>query len=118
MLRYLAIVCVALVAIAFFLVASSSSNPRSSPSAIPMLLGLNGAIAFMLTVLVVYQLITLRRSEGPVCSARGSRRGSCWCSRSMAVVPGALIYGLSVQFMTRPSSRGSTCAWTRRSKAG
>jgi hypothetical protein len=43
--RYLAILCVALVAIAFFLVASSSSNPALFAERYPVLLGLNGASA-------------------------------------------------------------------------
>ena len=101
MLRYLAILCVGLVAIAFLLVASSSSNPARFAERYPLLLGLNSAVAFMLTVLVVYQLITLRRS------LRAGVFGSRLTARLvlvfalMAVLPGALIYGLSVQFMTR-----------------
>src|SRR5262245_522985 len=100
MVRFLAIACVALVAIAFFLVASSSSNPAVFAERYPLLLSLNGAVAFMLTLLVVYQLFNLRRS------LRAGVFGSKLAVRLvvlfalMAVVPGALIYGLSVQFMT------------------
>ena len=101
MVRYLAILCVALAAIAFFLVASSSSNPALFAERYPMLLGLNGAVAFMLMVLVVYQLITLRRSlKAGVFGSKLTLR-LVLVFALMAVVPGALIYGLSVQFMTR-----------------
>jgi PAS domain S-box-containing protein len=99
--RYLAILCVALVAIAFFLVASSSSNPALFAERYPVLLGLNGAVAFLLTMLVVYQLITLRRSlKAGVFGSKLTVRLVILFAL-MAVVPGALIYGLSVQFMTR-----------------
>ena len=72
----------------------------------------------MLTVLVVYQLVTLRRKlKSGVFGSKLTLR-LVLLFALMAVVPGALVYGVSVQFMTRSSSRGSTCAWTRRSKAG
>ena len=60
--RYLAILCVGLVAIALFLVASSSTNPALFAERYPLLLGLNTGIASLLTALVIYQLVTLRRS--------------------------------------------------------
>ena len=88
-------------AIAFFLVASSSSNPALFAERYPVLLGLNGAVALVLTVLVVYQLITLRRSlKAGVFGSRLTAR-LVLVFALMAVLPGALIYGLSVQFMTR-----------------
>jgi PAS domain S-box-containing protein len=99
--RYLAILCVGLVAIALFLVASSSTDPTRFAERYPQLLALNGAVALLLTALVVYQLVTLRRNR------RAGVFGSRLAARLvllfslMAVLPGALIYGLSVLFMTR-----------------
>ncbi|HKA44886.1 MAG TPA: ATP-binding protein [Burkholderiales bacterium] len=99
--RYLAILCVGLVTIALFLVASSSRDPALFAERYPLLLGLNGAVAFMLTTLVVYQLVTLRRSlKAGVFGSKLTAR-LVLLFALMAVVPGAVIYGLSVQFMTR-----------------
>ena len=99
--RYLAILCVGLVAIALFLVASSSTSPVLFAERYPLLLALNGAIAVVLTSLVVFQLFTLRRSlKAGVFGSRLTLR-LVLLFALMAVLPGALIYGLSVQFMTR-----------------
>src|SRR6185295_15716675 len=64
-------------------------------------LALNSAVAFMLSALVIYQLVTLRRSlKAGVFGSRLTAR-LVLVFALMAVVPGAFIYGLSVQFMTR-----------------
>ena len=100
-LRYLAILCVGLVAIALFLVASSSTSPALFAERYPLLLALNAAVAVVLTSLVVFQLITLRRSlKAGVFGSKLTLR-LVLLFALMAVLPGALIYGLSVQFMTR-----------------
>ena len=99
--RYLLILCVGLVAVAVFLVAASSANPASFAERYPLLLALNGTVAVMLTALVVYQLVTLRRRlKAGVFGSRLTLR-LVLLFALMAVLPGALIYGMSVQFLAR-----------------
>ena len=99
--RYLLILCVGLVAVALFLVATSSANPASFAERYPLLLALNGTVALMLTALVVYQLVTLRRRlKAGVFGSRLTLR-LVLLFALMAVLPGALIYGMSVQFLAR-----------------
>jgi len=99
--RYVLILCVSLVAVAVFLLAASSANPASFAERYPLLLALNGAVALMLTALVVYQFVTLRRKlKAGVFGAKLTLR-LVLLFALMAVVPGALIYGISVQFLAR-----------------
>ncbi len=99
--RYVLILCVGLGAIALFLLATASANPASLAERYPLLLVLNGAVAFMLTALVVYQLVTLRRKlKGGVFGSKLTLR-LVLLFALMAVLPGALIYGMSVQFLAR-----------------
>ena len=99
--RYALILCVGLVAIALFLVVSSSTNPALFAERYPLLLALNGVVAFMLIALVVYQVTALRRK------LKAGAFGSKLTLRLvllfalMAVLPGAVIYGMSVQFLAR-----------------
>ncbi|HEY7742483.1 MAG TPA: ATP-binding protein [Burkholderiales bacterium] len=99
--RYLLILCVGLVAVALYLVAASSANPASFAERYPLLLALNGAVAVMLTGLVAYQFTTLmRKLKAGVFGSRLTLR-LVLLFALMAVVPGALIYGMSVQFLAR-----------------
>ena len=99
--QYALILCVGLVAIALFLVVSSSSNPALFAERYPLLLTLNGVVAAMLTVLVVFQVVTLRRKlKSGVFGAKLTLR-LVLLFALMSVVPGALIYGMSVQFLAR-----------------
>jgi len=99
--RYLLILCVGMVAVALYLVASSSANPAKFAERYPLLLALNGAVGLMLTALVVYQLLTLRRRlKAGVFGARLTLR-LVLLFALMAVLPGALIYGMSVHFLAR-----------------
>jgi len=99
--RYLLILCVGLGAVALFLLATASANTALFAEQYPLLLSLNGAVALMLVALIVYQLLTLRRK------LRAAVFGSKLTLRLvilfalMAVVPGALIYGMSVSFLAR-----------------
>ena len=99
--RYVLILCVGLGAVALFLLATASANTALFAEQYPLLLVLNGAVAFMLVALIVYQLLTLRRK------LRAGVFGSKLTLRLvilfalMAVVPGALIYGMSVSFLAR-----------------
>jgi PAS domain S-box-containing protein len=101
MVRYLLILCVGLGAVALFLLATASANPASFAERYPLLLALNGAVALMLTALVVFQLVTLRRKlKAGVFGSRLTLR-LVLLFALMAVLPGALIYGMSVQFLAR-----------------
>ena len=99
--RYLLILSVCLVAVGLFLLAASSANPASFVERYPLLLVLNGSVALLLTALVVYQLVTLRRKlKAGVFGAKLTLR-LVLLFALMAVLPGALIYGMSVQFLAR-----------------
>ena len=99
--RYVLILCVSLVAVALFLLAASSANPASFAERYPLLLVLNGTVALMLTALVVYQFVTLRRKlKAGAFGAKLTLR-LVLLFALMALLPGALIYGMSVQFLAR-----------------
>jgi len=99
--RYVLILCVGLGAVALFLLATASSNTALFAEQYPLLLVLNGAVVLMLTGLVVYQLLTLRRKlKSGVFGAKLTLRLVILFAL-MAVLPGALIYGVSVQFLAR-----------------
>lgn len=100
--RYLLILCVSIGAVvALFLLASASANTALFARHYSLLLLVNGAAALMLVGLVAYQLLTLRRK------LRSGVFGSKLTLRLvllfalMALLPGALIYGVSVQFLAR-----------------
>lgn len=99
--RYLLILCVGMVAVALYLVAASSANPAKFAERYPLLLALNGAVAAMLIALVAFQLVTLRRKlKAGVFGSRLTLR-LVLLFALMAVLPGALIYGMSVHFLAR-----------------
>jgi len=99
--RYVLILCVGLGAVALFLLATVSANNALFAEQYPLLLVLNGAVVLMLTGLVVYQLLTLRRKlKSGVFGAKLTLR-LVLLFALMAVLPGALIYGVSVQFLAR-----------------
>jgi len=99
--RYVLILCVGLGAVALFLLATASANTTLFAEHYTLLLVLNGAVAAMLTALVVYQLVTLRRKlKSGIFGAKLTLR-LVLLFALMAIVPGALIYGLSVQFLAR-----------------
>ena len=97
-MRLLAIIAAAVAAILFFLLASASANTELFARNYPLLLGLNAVVAIALLVLVIVQLKTLWREY------RLGQFGSRLKSRLllmlalMAVLPGVLIYGVSLQF--------------------
>jgi len=100
-MRYLLILCVGLGAIALFLLATASNDPALFAEFYQPLLVLNGGVAVMLTALVIYQLFRLRgKLKARVFGARLTLR-LVLLFALMAVLPGALIYGMSVQFLAR-----------------
>jgi nitrogen fixation/metabolism regulation signal transduction histidine kinase len=100
-MTYALIVSAALGTILLFLLAAASSNSALFAEHYPLLLGLNAAIAAALLGLVVYQLSVLARQR------RAKVFGSLLTFRVLvmfavvAVVPGALVYTVSVQFLTK-----------------
>ena len=98
---YLLVLCVGLGAVALFLLATASASTTLFTEHYTTLLLLNGGVALALAALVVYQLITLRRK------LRARMFGAKLTLRLvllfglMALLPGALIYAVSVQFLAK-----------------
>lgn len=99
--RYVLILCVGLGAVALFLLATASVNTALFAEQYPLLLSLNGAVALMLVALIVYQLFTLRRKLNAGVFGSKLTLRLVILFALMAVVPGALIYGMSVSFLAR-----------------
>ena len=91
----------ALGAILLFLLASASANTALFAENYPWLLAINGVAALALVVLVGLQLRRLRRDfKGGVFGSRLKSRLLLMLSL-MAVLPGALVYGVSMQFAVK-----------------
>jgi len=100
-MRYGLILCVGLSAIALFLLGTASATPARFAQYYPLLLWLNGAVGVMLTALILYQLVTLRgKLKIGVFGSKLTLR-LVLLFALMAVLPGTLIYGMSVQFIAR-----------------
>ncbi|HJV28356.1 MAG TPA: ATP-binding protein [Aromatoleum sp.] len=101
MKRALLLVVAAIAAISLFLLASASSNTDLFAASYPYLLAFNGAIVVALLGLVAYQLSGLWREY------RARQFGSRLKYRLLlmfaliALVPGVLIYAVSLQFVVR-----------------
>ena len=94
-------VIAALGAILLFLLASASANTALFAEHYPWLLAINGAAAVALLVLVGLQLRRLRRDfRDGVFGSRLKSRLLLMLSL-MAVLPGALVYGVSMQFAVK-----------------
>ncbi len=99
--RYLLILGAGFGAVALFLLATASANTALFSEHYSLLLLVNGGIAVALAALVGYQLLTLRRRlRAGVFGARLTLR-LVLLFALMAVLPGALIYGVSVQFLAK-----------------
>lgn len=88
-------------AVLLFLLASASANTTLFASHYALLVGLNAALALALLVLVGVQLQRLWREYRA--QVFGSRLKSrlIWMLALMAVLPGALVYGVSMQFAVK-----------------
>ncbi|MBI5923138.1 MAG: HAMP domain-containing protein [Betaproteobacteria bacterium] len=97
-MKILAVVAAAISAILLFLLASASANTALFASNYPLLLGLNLVIAVSLLALVIVQLRTMWREYRE--RVFGSRLKSrlLLMLALMAVLPGALVYAVSLQF--------------------
>ncbi len=100
-MKVLLIAAAALSAILLFLLASASANTALFAQNYPLLLGLNAVVAIALLALVVVQLRRFRREyRAKVFGSRLKLRLLTMLAL-MAVVPGALVYAVSVQFAVR-----------------
>jgi PAS domain S-box-containing protein len=100
-MRYAVIMCVGLGAVALYLLSTATENTALFAAYFPTLLAVNGALVLLLAALVIYQLVRL--------GARLRQRefGSRLALRFvlllalMSLLPGALIYAVSVKFLAR-----------------
>jgi nitrogen fixation/metabolism regulation signal transduction histidine kinase len=98
-MRYVLLVCACLGVILLFLLATASANSALFARSYNLLLALNGTMLAVLTWLVGYQLLRLRRNlKAGVFGSRLAMR-LVLLFALVAVLPGALLYGVSVQFI-------------------
>ncbi|MBK1680262.1 ATP-binding protein [Rhodocyclus tenuis] len=100
-MKYLVIVAAAFGGILLFLLASASANTALFASHYPWLLGLNAIVALALLGLVGWQLRTLWREHRAKVFGSRLKLRLMLLFGLMAVVPGALVYSVSVQFLTK-----------------
>ena len=100
-LRYILVVGGAVVAILLFLLASASDNSASFDKHYPWLLGLNALVAIALLGLVLLLLIRLysRYKRGLFGSRLMAKLVLLFAA--IGILPGAVIYTVSVQFVSR-----------------
>src|ERR1043165_5586890 len=88
-------------ALGLFLLATASSDTAVLERQYPLVLGLNAALAALLAALVVYQVVAIvRRYRARVFGTRLTLRLLTRFA-ALAVVPGVIVYAVSVQFLTR-----------------
>jgi nitrogen fixation/metabolism regulation signal transduction histidine kinase len=100
-MKWLLIIGGAVAAVGLFLLATASADTALFARHYPLLLGLNAALAGLLAALVGIQLVLLaRRHRARVFGARLTLRLLARFA-ALAVVPGLIVYAVSVQFLTR-----------------
>jgi len=100
-LRYVVLACVGLGAVLLYLLSRASSNTASFGEHYTLLIALNILLVVVLAGLIGYQIWVVRkRIRERVFGARLTMRLIILFAL-MAVVPGTLIYGVSVQFLSR-----------------
>src|SRR3954454_18064488 len=88
-------------ALGLFLLATASGDTAVFERQYPLILGLNAALAALLAALVGYQLVAIaRRYRARVFGTRLTLRLLARFA-ALAVVPGLIVYAVSVQFLTR-----------------
>ena len=98
-IRYVLLALACLGVIFLFLLATASANTALFARSYDLLLVLNGTMVVLLMGLVIYQLLRLRRNlKAGVFGSRLAAR-LVLLFALVAVVPGALLYGVSVQFL-------------------
>ena len=99
--KYLLIVCAVVGTVTLYLLATASANTALFAQHYPLLLALNGGLAVCLAMLLVYQLYALRQKlKAGVFGAKLTLR-LVLLFALVAVLPGVLVYAVSVQFVAR-----------------
>jgi nitrogen fixation/metabolism regulation signal transduction histidine kinase len=99
--KWLLIVGAIVAAAGLFLLATASADTALFSRHYPLLVGLNAALALLLAALVAYQLTTVaHRYRGRVFGTRLTLR-LLGRFALLAVVPGVLVYAVSVHFVSR-----------------
>jgi nitrogen fixation/metabolism regulation signal transduction histidine kinase len=99
--KYLLIACAVVGTVTLYLLATASANTALFAQHYPLLLALNGGLAVCLALLLLYQLYALRQKlKAGVFGAKLTLR-LVLLFALVAVLPGALVYGVSVQFVAR-----------------
>ncbi|HZS67918.1 MAG TPA: ATP-binding protein [Burkholderiales bacterium] len=100
-MKLLLIVGSGVAAVGLFLLATASSDTTFFARQYPLLLALNAAFAAMFAALVIYQLgVMARRYRARVFGTRLTLRLFLRFA-ALAVLPGLIVYAVSVQFLTR-----------------
>jgi two-component system, NtrC family, nitrogen regulation sensor histidine kinase NtrY len=100
-MKLLLIIGSTVAAIGLFLLASASGDTTFFARHYPVLVAVNAALAVLLAAIVGYQLVSLvRRYRAGVFGARLTVRLLARFAL-LAVVPGLIVYAVSVQFLTR-----------------
>jgi nitrogen fixation/metabolism regulation signal transduction histidine kinase len=100
-MRLLLLTAAALAGVLLFLLATASGNASLLAEHYPLLLALNAGLAVFFVALVVYQLAgVLRHYRARVFGSRLTMRLLVLFA-AMAVLPGLLVYTVSVQFLSR-----------------
>ncbi len=99
--KYLLIVCAVVGAVTLYLLATATANTQRFAQHYPLLLALNGGLAICLTLLLAYQLFSLRQKlKAGVFGAKLTLR-LVLLFALVAILPGAIVYGVSVQFVAK-----------------
>lgn len=100
-MKYVVFIGIALGAVLLYLLSHASANTAVSGQNYTMLLGFNIALAISLTVLVGWQLWKLyRQIKQQIMGSRLTLR-LLGMFAMMAIIPGLLVYAVSVNFLTR-----------------
>jgi len=100
-MRILIIVIAALAAVLLFLLTSASANTALFARHFPLLIALNGAAVIVLLGIVLFQLGRLWREYKARMFGSRLKYRLLLMFTVMAVVPGVLVYAVSVQFVVR-----------------
>ena len=100
-LRWLLAACAAIGIGLIYLISQASSNTPMCARSYPWLLAMGGVLAVGLILIIIYQLWSLRRKvKGHVFGSRLTQR-LLTILALMALIPGILVYVLSVQFLSK-----------------
>ena len=101
LLQYILILCVSLGGVLLYLLSKASANSTAFTENYTLLLALSGALVVCLAGLVGYQLWILRRKLKAKMFGSKLTLRLVMLFALMAVLPGLLVYGVSVQFLTK-----------------